>query len=180
MSVTAKEVVDFWRDAGPERWFAKDETFDDMCEMAFGDASDDAVAGGMQGWESDAEGALALVILLDQIPRNTHRDSAKAYAGDERARRVADAAIQNGFDVQVAPELQRFFYIPFMHSESLDDQKRSVELNGASGDADSAKWAQHHHDIIERFGRFPHRNALLGRDSTAEEKAYLAEGGFGS
>lgn len=178
MSVTAKEVVDFWQDAGPERWFERSEAFDDMCEMGFEEAHQQAARHELDDWKNSAEGALALVILLDQIPRNIYRGSAQTYATDPLARDVAERAIERGFDTQVDPELRMFFYLPFMHSEDIADQQRSLALY-RSLDTDGAdKWAVHHHKIIERFGRFPHRNALLGRESTQEEQAYLDDEGF--
>ncbi|KAB8189928.1 DUF924 family protein [Lysobacter maris] len=178
MNVTAKEVVDFWRDAGPERWFAKDETFDDMCEMAFEDAMDDAAAGKGEAWMKSAEGALALVLLLDQMPRNIHRGTARAFAYDEIARRYAGEAVDRGYDAEIDPALRAFFYLPFEHSEDIGDQERSVELHRNLEGEGADKWAVLHKEIIERFGRFPHRNAVLGRDTTAEEQAWLDAGGF--
>lgn len=178
MSVTPREVVDFWRDAGPGRWFGNDETFDDLCEMAFEDAHEQAAERMFDDWMDSAEGALALVILLDQIPRNIYRDSARAYATDPLAREVAERAIAQGFDAQVDDELRMFFYLPFMHSEDPEDQQRSLELSDNLAGPDADRWAVHHHGIIEKFGRFPHRNAVLGRESTPEERAYLDKDGF--
>lgn len=172
------EVVNFWRDAGPDRWFGKDDSFDDMVEIGFELACDQAAAGTLDDWAESPEGALALVILLDQMPRNIHRDTAAAYAADSHARSIAAKAIDNGFDQQVEPAMQRFFYTPFMHSENIEDQNRCVELFRASDIADGEKWAEHHRRIIQRFGRFPHRNAILGRESTEEEKAWLENGGY--
>lgn len=174
----AEEIINFWRDAGPQRWFGKDQSFDDMCEIGFEDVSDKAVRGELDQWMQSASGALALMILLDQMPRNIHRGTPQAYAGDEHARKLADLAIGEGFDQQVDETLRPFFYMPFMHSESIDDQKRATELfQNLSGD-NADKWAVHHRRIIEQFGRFPHRNAILGRESTPEEQAWLDKGGF--
>ena len=117
------------------------------------------------------------MLLLDQFPRNMFRGARRAYATDPAALDVADRAIEKGYDGRIAPDLRRFFYLPFMHSEELTDQERSVALNETSGDADAAQWARHHRDLIARFGRFPHRNAVLGRESTVEERAFLAEEG---
>ena len=136
-----------------------------------------AARGDLNEWELTPEGALAVVLLLDQFPRNMFRGARRAYATDPAALDAADRAIEKGYDRQVAPDLRRFFYLPFMHSEELADQERSVALNEASGDADVAQWARHHRDLIARFGRFPHRNAVLGRESMAEEQAFLAEEG---
>lgn len=178
MSVTVREVVDFWRDAGPERWFKHSETFDDMCDLSFADAHDDAASGALDDWLAEPDGALALVLLLDQIPRNIFRDDVRTWATDAQARKAAAQAIDNGFDQQVDPALRRFFYLPFMHSEDIDDQNRSVSLFQAMPEPDADRWALHHREIIERFGRFPHRNALLGRDTTTEEQTWLDQGGF--
>lgn len=163
-----REVVDFWRDAGPGRWFTQDEDFDEQCEMAFGDAHEQAAAGAFGDWMANPEGALALVILLDQIPRNIHRGSARAYATDPLAREVARHAVAMGYDAHADEALRMFFYLPFMHSEDPDDQQRSLELSRALSGPDADRWALHHHAIIETFGRFPHRNAGAG---TAEHAA---------
>ena len=174
----AAEVINFWRDAGRRRWFAKDPTFDDMCELAFGEASDAAAEGQLEHWLEDPEGALALVILLDQMPRNIHRGTPKAYASDPLAREYARKAIDSGFDEQFEAGMRRFFYLSFSHSENPEDQALAVELNRTIDEPDADTWAVHHQQIIERFGRFPHRNAILCRQSTDEEAAYLAKGGY--
>lgn len=183
MPVTAQDVVDFWRNAGPARWFDRNDAFDHQCRSGFLDAHHAAARREHDDWvERDAESALALLILLDQIPRNVFRGSAHSYATDPLARQYARRALELGHDRAVEAELRAFFYLPLEHSEDPDDQRRSVELHralppGADG-ADPAQWALLHQQIIERFGRFPHRNAVLGRDSTAEEQAYLDDGGF--
>jgi uncharacterized protein (DUF924 family) len=175
-----QEIGDFWRTAGPERWFSADDAFDELCRARFLQTYEAAACGGLDEWELSPEGALALVLLLDQFPRNMFRGTRRVHATDQAALRIADRAIAWGCDRQVDPELRRFFYLPLMHSEALPDQDRSVALNEASGDADAARWARHHREIVARFGRFPHRNALLGRESTAEERRYLAsEDAFG-
>ncbi len=124
-----------------------------------------------------ADGALALCLLLDQFPRNMFRGTRRAYRTDPVAVDVADRAIERKHDRAVAPELRRFFYLPFSHSEDPADQERSVALAEALGDPETVKWARHHRDIVARFGRFPHRNAILGRSTTPEEAAFLAEEG---
>lgn len=167
-------VLGFWRDAGPTRWFRKDSEFDRQCARRFGELCRQAASGGLDGWRDTADGALALVLLLDQLPRNMHRGSAAAWSTDPLARDCAIKAIERGFDHEVDAKLRPFFYMPFEHSESLEDQRRAVELFRQLGNPDLLHWAELHHDIIARFGRFPHRNALLDRDSTAEEKAWLA------
>ncbi len=172
---TPDEVIAFWREAGPERWFAKDESFDRVCHERFYLTYEAAARGDLAEWELTPEGALAVVLLLDQFPRNMFRGTRRVYQTDATALDVADRAIERGFDSQVEPALRGFFYLPFEHSESLADQERSVALNEAAGDEDGLTWARHHYDIIARFGRFPHRNAILGRESTPEELAYLAQ-----
>jgi uncharacterized protein (DUF924 family) len=174
---TPQDVVAFWRDAGPDRWFAKDEGFDALCRARFLATYEAAARGDLNDWELVAEGALAVVLLLDQFPRNMFRGTRRAYQTDATARDTADRAIERGFDKQVDPELRVFFYLPFDHSEDPADQERSVALHEAAGDAEGLKWGRHHRDLIARFGRFPHRNAILGRESTPEEQAYLAEEG---
>ena len=172
---TSTEVVAFWREAGPDRWFTRDDAFDALCRERFILTYEAAARGDLNEWELEPEGALAVVLLLDQFPRNMFRGTRRVYATDAAALSTADRAIERGHDKAVSPELRAFFYLPFMHSEDLGDQERSVALNEASGDGDAATWARHHRDLIARFGRFPHRNAVLGRESTAEEQAFLAE-----
>jgi len=176
--VTPAEIVTFWRDAGPKKWFEKDTAFDDAIRRQFLAAHEAAAAGKRSAWEQNAEGALALLILLDQLPRNMFRGTARAFATDPLARAIAAGALLKGFDAVVPPEMRGFFYLPFMHSEDLADQERCIALYQIAGNADGLKWAQMHADIIRRFGRFPHRNAVLGRETTPEEQAFLDSGGF--
>jgi uncharacterized protein (DUF924 family) len=171
------DVVAFWRAAGPKRWFEKDDAFDEDIRRRFLAVHEAAAAGKLGAWEDNAEGALALLILLDQFPRNMFRGNARTFATDPLARAIASRALLNGFD-GVFPEMRQFFYLPFMHSEDLADQERCIALYKAAGDADGVKWAELHADIIRRFGRFPHRNAVLGRTTTPEEQAFLDSGGF--
>jgi uncharacterized protein (DUF924 family) len=173
----AADVVAFWRDAGPQRWFKADAAFDAEFRARFLQAHEAAARGGLDAWSATAAGALALVLLLDQFPRNAFRGTARVHATDAQARAVADAALRERHDAAVDPSLRQFFYLPFMHSENLQDQERCVALNEAQG-GESLRWALHHRDVIRRFGRFPHRNAVLGRSSTPEEERFLAEGGF--
>jgi len=175
---TSDEVLSFWRAAGPDKWFTKDTAFDAEIGTLFLPTYQEAAAGRLAAWEATADGALALLIVLDQFPRNMFRDSAKAFAADPLARTVADRAIGRGFDLHFAPAEQAFFYLPFEHSEDAADQNRCIALFRATGDTDLLKWAQLHADIIRRYGRFPHRNALLGRATTPEEQAFLDGGGF--
>jgi uncharacterized protein (DUF924 family) len=171
------DVVRFWRDAGPSRWFKKDDEFDRAFRDRFLPAHEAAARGDLDGWMDTAEGALALCILLDQFPRNAFRGSARMFATDPKAREIARAAVNAGFDTQVDEPLRQFFYLPFEHSESLQDQDVALELMSRL-DAESRRWALLHRDIIVRFGRFPHRNAVLGRTTTPEEQRFLDDGGF--
>jgi uncharacterized protein (DUF924 family) len=175
---TAAEVVSFWRDAGPQRWFEKDEEFDRTIRLRFLAIHEKAARGELASFEDSAEGALALVILLDQMPRNMFRRSPHAFATDPLAREVAKRAIARGFDQATDETMRPFFYMPFMHSEALADQDRCVALHEAFGDAGRSKYATLHRDIIAKFGRFPHRNQVLGRDTTPAEREFLDAGGF--
>src|SRR5215470_9891404 len=174
MSLPRPEVVlAFWRAAGPDKWFTKDDAFDAEIVGRFLGVYEAAVAGQLEDWEATPDEALALVIVLDQFPRNMFRHSARTFAADPLARAAADRAIARGFDQRVVIGERGFFYLPFMHSETLADQERSLALYRAVGDADHLKYAQEHADIVRRFGRFPHRNAVLGRVTTHDEQAFL-------
>jgi uncharacterized protein (DUF924 family) len=177
---TPDEVIAFWREAGPDRWFAKDESFDQACRDRFMATYEAAARGDLNEWELSPEGALAVVLILDQLPRNMFRGTRKVYRTDPAALMAADRAIERGNDRKVDATLRRFFYLPFMHSEELRHQERSITLNEALDDPDLAKWARHHRDIVFRFGRFPHRNGILGRESTADEIKFLEESDFQS
>jgi uncharacterized protein (DUF924 family) len=172
------DVLAFWRAAGPKKWFKKDAAFDTEIATRFLQTYVAAAAGQLDDWETSADGALALVIVLDQFPRNMFRESARAFAADTLARAVADRAIARGFDQETKKAERSFFYLPFEHSEELADQERCVALARAMDDADALKWAELHADIIRRFGRFPHRNVALKRTTTAAEQAFLDGGGF--
>jgi len=175
----AAEIVSFWREAGPQKWFEKDDDFDRTVRSRFLAIHAAAARGELAAWEQSAQGALALVIVLDQFPRNMFRGSARAFATDPLARAVAERALARGFD-HASDELMRpFFYLPFMHSEQLADQQRCVRLYQALGDAELLRHAVTHHDIIAKFGRFPHRNRALNRETTPAERAFLDGGGFG-
>ncbi len=175
---TPADVVGFWRIAGPEKWFARGAAFDQAIALRFEAAHLAAARGKYDGWAATAEGALALLILLDQFPRNLFRDSGHAFATDGKALAIAKAAIGEGFDSQVEQTLIQFFYMPLMHSEVLDDQDMCLALCEALGSKQNIDYAHIHRDIIARFGRFPHRNPMLGRRTTPEEQAFLDEGGF--
>ncbi|MGI8527130.1 MAG: DUF924 family protein [Pseudolabrys sp.] len=177
---TAADIVSFWREAGYERWFSKDLAFDAEIRERFFATYEAAAKGQLRDWEHSAEGALALLILLDQFPRNMFRDNARAFATDPLARGIAAGALIKGYDGQIGQlsgELRDFFYLPFMHSEEPTDQEHAIALYIAVG-SDDLKWANIHADIIRKFGRFPHRNAALGRKTTPEEQAFLDGGGF--
>jgi uncharacterized protein (DUF924 family) len=173
----AREVVAFWEGAGPALWFAKNDEFDRRFRERFLPLHEAAARGDLDGWNATHAGALALMILLDQFPRNAFRGTPRMYATDAAARELADAAIAAGHDRFVAREMQKFFYLPFGHSEAIADQDRAVELCERLGGRDFEQ-AQHHREIVQRFGRFPHRNAILGRTMTQEEEKYLANGGY--
>lgn len=174
---SAEAVIAFWKQAGPKRWFAKDEGFDRDFRDRFNAAHMQAARRELEGWLTTADGALALLILLDQYPRNAFRGTAHMFATDPLARLYARKMVDAGLDQQVEPQLRAFCYLPFEHSEDPQDQQRSLALNQQL-DASTYHWAKEHADIIERFGRFPHRNGVLGRASTDEELAFLKAGGF--
>jgi uncharacterized protein (DUF924 family) len=171
------ELLTFWQEAGAKRWFQPDAEFDARMRERFLASHEQAAAGALEHWMATPDGALALVLLLDQFPRNAFRGTARMYATDAKARAAADLAIRSAYDRMVAEELRQFFYLPFMHSEQLVDLDRCVTLNEAVG-GEPLRFARHHREIVQRFGRFPHRNAILGRSSTPEEERFLQEGGF--
>lgn len=170
------DIVRFWQEAGPAKWFAKDETFDRDFTSRFAETHMAAARRELDAWRDTAEGALALLVLLDQFPRNAFRGTAHMFATDALALSFARAAVARGHDLAVDTALRVFFYLPFEHSEVLADQERAVKL--CEGLGEYARYAAIHRDVIARFGRFPHRNAALGRNSTAEEQAFLDKGGF--
>jgi uncharacterized protein (DUF924 family) len=175
---SAESVLEFWREAGAEKWFKKDTAFDDAIHARFLETYEAAAAEKLSHWEETATGALALLIVLDQFPRNMFRSDARSFAADPLARAVATRALARGFDQQTAMPERQFFYLPFEHSEAIADQENACALFAATGDTDLLKWSQLHADIIRRFSRFPHRNAVLGRATTAEEQAFLDGDGF--
>jgi uncharacterized protein (DUF924 family) len=175
---TPDDVLAFWRAAGEQKWFAKNDAFDAEIKSRFLPTYEAAAKGVLSDWEATPEGALALTIVLDQFPRNMFRRDARAFAADAAARAVADRALARGFDRQVPDAERLFFYLPFEHSEAMADQDRCCALVKALGNPDLLHWAELHADIIRRFGRFPHRNGVLGRITTPAEKAYLEADGF--
>ncbi|XP_055388664.1 uncharacterized protein LOC129617510 [Condylostylus longicornis] len=175
----ASSLVSFWRSSGPPKWFSTDAAFDQELRDRFQDLHFEAARRNLDTWMETPDGALALILLLDQIPRNIFRGSSHMFATDSLARTFASQAVKNKFDQDPAlKDLRSFFYMPFEHSEELEDQQRAVELMTPLGGG-NVTWAKDHLNIIERFGRFPHRNAVMGRISTAEEVDYLSSGGFG-
>ena len=174
---TPQSVIDFWQNAGPKRWFAKDEAFDASFRDTFHSAHLQAARRELESWLDSAEGALALLILLDQYPRNAFRGTAHMFATDPLARLYAGRMVEAGWDQLIEPALRAFCYLPFEHSEDPADQQRSLALNQTL-DANTYHWAKEHAEIIQRFGRFPHRNQVLARASTEEEQAFLDKGGF--
>lgn len=173
----ALDVTDFWRDAGPGLWFAKDPAFDRRFCERFLHSHEAAARGELDDWQHAADGTLALVILLDQFPRNAFRGTPRMYATDALARALATKAIAAGHDRAPERDMQKFFYLPFAHSEDAADQDRAVALCQRLGGRDLAH-AQRHRDIVRRFGRFPHRNPILGRTMRLEEQDYLDNGGY--
>lgn len=176
--VTPKDVLDFWFAAGEEKWFAKDEGFDREIVEKFKACHEAARGGAHDDWQETANGCLALIILLDQFPRNMYRGSAESFAADAKALSVAKTMIEKGIDMELPEGVRVWVYLPFEHSEDLGDQERCIELMARTGKEDYVKWAEIHADAIRRFGRFPHRNAVLGRESTPGELAFLEDGGF--
>lgn len=185
----ADELLDYWfgPKGGPEwgklrkLWFGGGPEVDEECRTRFGNLHVEADAGDLDAWRDSPEDCLALVILLDQFSRNLYRGTWKAFASDAKALALAQHAIAKGWDQQFEPVQRWFFYLPFEHAEDLRAQHRALELFSALPDDENRKiavdFAQKHLDVIAKFGRFPHRNEMLGRPSTPEETKYLAEGG---
>ena len=181
MENRAGEVITFWQEAGPDSWYRQDAAFDRTIRDRFGALWDSACAGGCDHWAMGPKGALGLIILTDQFPRNMFRESPRAFASDARALRVAAMAINHEWDLRIAEPMRQFFYLPYMHSEMLTDQDRSVRLFKARmATGDNLLHARAHREVIRRYGRFPYRNAALGRISTPEEDGFLAAGGYGA
>jgi uncharacterized protein (DUF924 family) len=186
---TAQEVLDFWF-GGPDHpqygskrqiWFEKNDAFDEEIRARFGAAIEAARSGELDDWKHEPESCLALILLLDQFPRNVHRDNPMAYASDAKALEIAKFAIRSSHDRHFSPIERPFFYLPFEHSEDMADQERSVALFQSLGETPEAqetfRYAILHKEIIERFGRYPHRNKILGRETTTEEQTWLENGG---
>jgi uncharacterized protein (DUF924 family) len=182
MKNTREEILSFWfTETTPAQWFQVSKEFDEMVREKFLDHFSLASKGFCDDWATSADGALALLLTFDQFPRNMFRDMPRAYETDGKALNIAALSIERGFDQVFAPLKRRFFYLPFEHSENIDDQRRSVALFDTMKHDDpmAIEYAQRHLRVIEQFGRFPHRNKILGRESTPAEIAYLNEfGGF--
>jgi uncharacterized protein (DUF924 family) len=178
MTQEIREVLDFWfSEQAKAHWFQASPAFDQTIRKRFGELFARAATGEFESWESSPEGSLALCILLDQMPRNMFRGEASAYLADDRALPVAERAIRAGFDQRLPADHKQFLYLPFMHSEVLANQMRALALCEAAKLREPARHAAGHLQIIRRFGRFPHRNAILGRPSTPEELDFLEESG---
>lgn len=178
--MTPAAVLAFWSAAGREKWFGGGPDFDAAVREALLPPHELAASGALKGWAGTAEGALAVIILLDQVPRNVFRGTPRAFATDGLALAAAEAALARGFDTapEVPAVLRSFFYLPFMHAEDEAAQARCVALYRAGENEEGLRFALLHQEAIARFGRFPHRNPILGRDTTPEEQAYLDAGGF--
>lgn len=180
--VTAQQVNHFWlNEVEPEAWFFADEELDKVIIDRFMDARNRALAGELDDWQDTADRSQALLILLDQFSRNMFRGDPRSFEADAKARDIARAAIAKDFDIAVEDRACGFFYLPFMHSETLDDQDFSIEVQRRRGKSEEELLhAYAHRRIIEQFGRFPFRNQALGRETTADEQAYLDAGGYGT
>ena len=172
-TVTPNDVISFWTEAGPALWFAENRDFDARLRWSFFGAQQAAARGDLDVWQASPEGALALILLLDQFPRNIFRGLASAFATDAKALGIAHKAIKTGHDSDYEPPLRRFFYLPMMHAEDLAEQDFCIERCRASGDDDGVKHGLIHRETIAKFGRFPYRNAVLGRVNTQEEIDFL-------
>ena len=180
-AVSASEVLQFWfEETPPEKQFQADPEVDRVIRQRFAAMREEALRGSLSPWEEEAESALALLIVLDQFSRNLFRGEGRAFEADAAARGVADRSIARGLDRAVFEAGRKFFYLPYMHSEDLADQDRCLELWGVSlpNDELGLYHARKHREVIAQFGRFPYRNAALGRETTADEEAFLSGGGY--
>jgi len=178
MALPASEIINdiltlWFSERVKPLWYNSTPEFDQELRENYMDAYQAALNGGLSAWEETPQGALALVICLDQFPLNMFRNQAESFAGEAPSREVAARAIEKGFDQSLEGAQRAFLYLPYMHSENMTDQDRVMELFSKAGLKDNLKWASHHRNIVQRFGRFPHRNVILGRQSTPEEIAYL-------
>ncbi|TFH86410.1 DUF924 domain-containing protein [Billgrantia azerbaijanica] len=174
----ADAVLDFWfRELAPAQWFRKDPALDAAIAERFGALLDAAVRGELWTWRRSPPGRLAEVIVLDQFSRNTHRDTPRAFAADPIALVLAQEAVAQGLDQALPTRRRVFLYMPYMHSESLAIHDEALRLFDQPGLEENLRYERHHRDILVRFGRYPHRNAILGRESTPEELAFLEQPG---
>lgn len=176
----AKAVLNYWTDLGPAGWYAGGEELDAEIRTRFARDWEVAHRGGHRDWAGSAPGCLAFLILTDQFPRNMFRGQAEAFSTDPVAREVAARVVQHGLDTRIDVPLRQFLYLPMMHSETLVDQDRCVALFTARMPGDNLLHARAHREVIRRFGRFPFRNAALGRINTPAEQDFLASGGYGA
>jgi len=176
MTETPQDILKFWFEECEEKsWWVKDPKFDAMLRDRFGALVEQAAAGDLDNWAETAEGARAFIILLDQFTRSIYRDSPKAFDADDKARAMARRAIAKGFDKGLDMHQRVFMYMPFEHSEDIADQDESCRLIGEIGSENYLKFAHAHRDIIVKFGRYPHRNAVMGRENTRAEEDYLKD-----
>ena len=177
--ICPRDVLDFWFAAGPEKWFTKSDAFDADIRRLFGTLHGEAASGKHDNWADEPRGALALILVLDQFSRNLYRNDHRAFAQDAKALALADMAVARRFDVETPETARKWFYMPYMHSEDLAAQERGLAyFAGRLDDPETMKHADEHAAIIRRFGRFPHRNAILGRCTTLAEQSFLDQGGF--
>lgn len=177
-TIRPRDILDFWFAAGPDKWWTKSDAFDADIRKRFGPIYAEAVAGKLDDWLNEPQGALALVIVLDQFSRNLYRDDHRAWAQDGKALALAREAIRRHFDVELPSGVRNWIYMPFMHCEDAATQQEGLTYFARLDQPETMKFAEEHIDIIRRFGRFPHRNAVLGRVSTPQEQSFLEGGGF--
>ncbi len=182
MKDSQKDIINFWfEETKPQQWFQVNPEYDELVRSKFIEIYELARQGGLDDWKNDADGVLCLCLLFDQFPRNMFRGTPQAFATDEQGLLVAKYAISKGLDQVITPDRRRFVYLPFEHSEHLTDQKKSLDLFGVMKHEYplSYEYAVRHYDVIEKYGRFPHRNNILGRENTLEEDIYLSQEGSG-
>ena len=178
IDAVALDVLNFWTEAGPKKWWKKDPEFDAEIDRRFGETHRMACKGELDHWASTPGGTLALILVLDQFSRNLHRNSPLAFAQDEKCSAVTKTAIDSGHDHELPADIRPFCYLPLVHSENLADQEKAIDMMQKFGVEGNISSAIEHRDIIAKFGRFPHRNGVLGRETTVEEQAFLDAGGF--
>jgi len=177
-TASVSDVIAFWfSEASPEQWYKKDPAFDDAIRDRFADTVEAALAGRLDGWADEVDGCLALIILLDQFTRNIYRDTPRAFSGDEMSLALSLRCIDRGFITHENPAWRQFMLMPMMHSEDIGIQDRSIPLFAEHTNPLTHEYAVKHRDIVARFGRFPHRNTILGRPSSDEEREFLTQPG---